>query len=101
MAAEPRGCEVIVRLMGEGQLDVADEDLSSLNTLDAELESAIESGDETAFRAALHALLENVRKVGTPLAPDSLAPSELILPPADAHIDEVRAMLGDEGLIPD
>ncbi|RFS85450.1 hypothetical protein D0T12_10460 [Actinomadura spongiicola] len=92
---------MIVRLMGEGQLDVADEDLSSLNTLDDELESAIESGDETAFRAALHALLENVRKVGRPLPPDSLAPSELILPPADAHIDEVRSMLGDEGLIPD
>ncbi|WP_121435077.1 PspA-associated protein PspAA [Actinomadura pelletieri] len=92
---------MIVRLMGEGQLDVADEDLSSLNTLDDELESAIESGDETAFRSALHALLENVRKVGRPLPPDSLAPSELILPPADAHIDEVRSMLGDEGLIPD
>ncbi|MFI0482260.1 hypothetical protein [Actinomadura sp. 9N215] len=92
---------MIVRLMGEGQLDVAAEDLSALNTLDDELESAIESGDETSFRAALHALLENVRKVGKPLPADSLAPSELILPPADAHIDEVRSMLGDEGLIPD
>lgn len=92
---------MIVRLMGEGQLDVAEEDLPSLNTLDDELEAAIESGDESAFRSALHALLENVRKMGRPLPPDSLAPSELILPPADAHIDEVRSMLGDEGLIPD
>lgn len=58
------GCPVIVRLMGEGQLDVAEDDLSALNILDGELESAIESGDETAFRAALHALLDNVRKVG-------------------------------------
>ncbi|MBD2900329.1 hypothetical protein amrb99_93330 [Actinomadura sp. RB99] len=101
MAAAARGCAVIVRLMGEGQLDVADGDLAALNTLDGELESAIEAGDETAFRAALHALLESVRKVGKPLPADSLAPSELILPPADAAIDEVRAMLGDEGLIPD
>ncbi|TDD67476.1 PspA-associated protein PspAA [Actinomadura rubrisoli] len=92
---------MIVRLMGEGQLDVAADDLSSLNSLDDELEAAIESGDETTFRAALHALLENVRKVGKPLPADSLAPSELILPPADAHIDEVRSMLGNEGLIPD
>jgi hypothetical protein len=92
---------VIVRLMGEGQLDVAADDLAALNALDGELESAIDSGDEAAFRTALHALLENVRKVGKPLAADSLAPSELILPPADAAIDEVRAMLGDEGLIPD
>lgn len=87
--------------MGEGQLDVAAEDLTALNALDDELEAAIESGDETTFRAALVALLDNVRKVGTPLPADSLAPSELILPPADAHIDEVRSMLGDEGLIPD
>ncbi|MBE1535127.1 hypothetical protein H4W34_004960 [Actinomadura algeriensis] len=87
--------------MGEGQLDVAADDLVALNRLDAELESAIESGDEPTFRAALVALLDNVRKVGKPLPADSLAPSELILPPADAHIDEVRSMLGDEGLIPD
>ncbi|MFV2178989.1 hypothetical protein ACFHW2_06210 [Actinomadura sp. LOL_016] len=92
---------MIVRLMGEGQLDVAADDLTALNALDDELEAAIESGDETTFRAALVALLDNVRKVGTPLPADSLAPSELILPPADAHIDEVRSMLGDEGLIPD
>jgi hypothetical protein len=91
---------VIVRIMGEGQLDVADDDLPALNDLDSRLESAIDSGDEAAFRAALHALLDNVRKVGTALPADSLEPSELVLPPVDATIDEVRAMLGDEGLIP-
>ena len=35
------------------------------------------------------------------LPAEDLAPSELILPPADATMDEVRAMLGDAGLIPD
>jgi hypothetical protein len=92
---------VIVRIMGEGQLDVAEGDLSALNTLDSELESAIESGDEAVFRTALHALLEKVRTVGKVLPAEDLAPSELILPPADATMDEVRAMLGDAGLIPD
>ncbi len=87
--------------MGEGQLDVADGDLAALNALDDQLESAIESGDEDEFRGALNALLDNVRKVGRPLPPDSLEPSELILPPVDAAIGEVRQMLGDEGLIPD
>ncbi|RFU38347.1 hypothetical protein DZF91_28180 [Actinomadura logoneensis] len=92
---------MIVRIMGEGQLDVAAEDLAVLNDLDDALETAIESGSEEEFRKALHGLLENVRKVGRALPPDSLEPSELILPPADASIDEVSAMLGDEGLIPD
>jgi hypothetical protein len=92
---------MIVRIMGEGQLNVESQDLSALNALDNELELAIESGDESKFRTALHTLLENVRRVGRPLAEDSLEPSELILPPADSGMDEVRAMLGDEGLIPD
>ncbi|MEV5571194.1 hypothetical protein AB0L06_14185 [Spirillospora sp. NPDC052269] len=92
---------MIVRIMGEGQLDVSAEDLVVLNNLDDALESAIESGDEDEFRKALHGLLENVRKVGKTLPADSLEPSELILPPADASINEVSAMLGDEGLIPD
>jgi hypothetical protein len=92
---------VIVRIMGEGQLDVAEGDLSVLNNLDSELETAIESGDEEKFRGALQALLERVRDVGKTLPPEDLKSSELILPPADATMDEVRAMLGDEGLIPD
>jgi PspAA-like protein len=92
---------MIVRIMGEGQLDVADGDLAGLNSLDSELEAAIESGDEDKFRTALHALLERVRAVGETLPPADLAPSGLILPPADATMEEVRAMLGDEGLIPD
>lgn len=92
---------MIVRIMGEGQVDVADGDLAALNILDAELESAIESGDEEKFRGALHALLEQVRTVGKTLPAEEIAPSGLILPPADATMDEVRAMLGDAGLIPD
>ena len=92
---------MIVRIMGEGQVDVDEGDLTALNTLDSELETAIDSGDEAKFRTALHALLEQVRAVGTTLPAEDLAPSELILPPADATMGEVRAMLGDEGLIPD
>jgi len=92
---------VIVRIMGEGQLAVQEGDLAALNNLDSELETAIDSGDEEKFRSALHALLEQVRTVGKTLPAEDLAPSELILPPADATMDEVRAMLGDAGLIPD
>ncbi|HEU5159909.1 MAG TPA: hypothetical protein VFU43_23130 [Streptosporangiaceae bacterium] len=92
---------MIVRIMGEGQLEVGDDDLTALNALDSDLEAAIESGDEDRFRTALHALLENVRSVGKPLPPDSLESSTLILPPADSDMAEVKAMLGDEGLIPD
>ncbi|MDA0567678.1 hypothetical protein LG943_25630 [Streptomonospora sp. S1-112] len=92
---------MIVRIMGEGQLDLGDADLDLLNQFDRTLEEAIESGSEDTFRKALHDLLERVRQDGKPLPPESLEPSEFILPPADASMDEVRDMLGDDGLIPD
>jgi hypothetical protein len=91
---------MIVRILGEGQLDVPDSELDALNHLDATVESAVEAGDAEAFGAALTALLEGVRRVGTPLPEDSLDDSDLILPPADATIDEVRELLSDDGLIP-
>jgi len=91
---------VIVRILGEGQYDVADDALDELNRLDGAVEAAVDAGDEAAFVPALAALLDGVRSVGAAHAVDSLDESDLILPPEDATIDEVRELLGDEGLIP-
>jgi len=91
---------VIVRILGEGQLEVADSALAELNELDAKLEAAVERGDKDGFAAALAALLGKVRELGTPAEPDALEPSSLILPQADATMDEVRKLLADDGLIP-
>jgi len=92
---------VIVRIMGEGQLRLDASDLDELNRLDDLLGEAIESGDDEAFRSALTTLLEAVRAAGTPVADDELVDSDLVLPYAEAHVDEVRAMLTDDGLIPE
>jgi PspAA-like protein len=91
---------MIVRILGEGQLRVDDSASAELNSLDATLEKAVNSGDEPAFHAALQALIDRVRALGTPLAADALEPSELILPRAEANLDEVRKMLTGEGVIP-
>jgi hypothetical protein len=91
---------VIVRILGEGQFQVDDGATAELNRLDSELEKAVNSNDEAGFTGALGALLAQVRAQGSPLPPDSLEPSDLILPPQDASMDEVRKMLTDEGLIP-
>lgn len=91
---------MIVRILGEGQYDVSDDSVTALNALDQAVESAIESGDETAFRSALEALLAGVRDHGTHHPDDSLDESDLILPPGDATIDEVRELLAGDGLIP-
>lgn len=91
---------MIVRILGEGQLKVANEYLDSLNELDGRLESAVNAGDEEAFRAALAALLTQVRAVGSKLPDDSLEESDLFLPPEDATVEQVKEILGEEGLIP-
>jgi hypothetical protein len=91
---------VIVRILGEGQFKVDDVVASELNQLDTDLEAAVEHGDEAAFTAALTRLLAQVHAQGTPLPPDILEPSELILPHEDSSMDEVRKLLTDEGLIP-
>ena len=91
---------MIVRIMGEGQYDLDDHALDALNGLDNQIETAVEAGDEAMFRTALQGLLVAVRSSGTHHDPDSLDESDLILPPADATIDEVRELLGDDGLIP-
>ena len=70
---------------------------TALNALDGAVEDAVEAGDEAAFAAALAALLAAVRAAGAPLADDCLEDSDLILPPADATLDEVRAAAHGRG----
>ncbi|MFG2993866.1 hypothetical protein ACGFZK_32020 [Streptomyces sp. NPDC048257] len=91
---------MIVRIMGEGQVEVADSHLAGLNKLDDELLAEMQGGDEEGFRRTLGALLDAVRRLGEPLPDDALEPSELILPAPDATLDDVREMLSDDGLIP-
>ena len=91
---------MIVRILGEGQLELDDGHLEELNTLDGALERAIESGDEEAFRQVLITLLDAVREHGRRLPDDVLLPSSAVLPAPDSSLAEVRQLLGDEGLIP-
>lgn len=91
---------MIVRILGEGQLEVPDAELDGLNELDEALIGDMEAGDEDAFRRDLEALLDRIRSTGTPVADDYLGPSDLMLPSADSTLEEVRSLLGEEGLIP-
>lgn len=93
---------MIVRIMGEGQRDVPDSALDALNALDAEVEAALDGGDEVGFSAALGRLLDAVRAAGRPVPDDVLVPSALVLPPPDATAAEVRHLFegSGDGLVP-
>ena len=91
---------MIVRILGEGQFRVPDEEMPGLQELDGKLEAALETDDDASFRTALLALLDRVHEVGRPVPDDELDTSDAILPDREAHVDEVRAMLLDDGLLP-
>ena len=92
---------MIVRIMGEGQWELDEAHVAALNHLDSALEKAVEAGDVTAFSDGFTQLLDVVRREGTRVPDDTLLDSDLILPPADASLEEVRGLLTDDGLVPD
>lgn len=92
---------MIIRILGGGQFDVPDTGSEELNRLDDRLLTAVESEDCTAFVPALQELVAAVGRLGTPLAESSLVASELVVPAADSDLTHVRALMGDDGLIPD
>ncbi len=91
---------MIVRILGEGQYDVPEDAVEALNVCDEALVAAIEARDEAGFTSALGELLRGVHSAGTPTPLDALVPSDLVLPGADSSLEEVRELLGEEGLIP-
>jgi hypothetical protein len=84
---------VIVRILGEGQYSVPDRERGTLEKLDSAIVDAVDNNDEEAFASALSALTAAVREVGEPLADDDFAPSDLVVPFADATLDETKGLL--------
>jgi hypothetical protein len=92
---------MIVRISGEDQYRLADEDMPRLNELDNAVVAACDGGDEKGYAETFAALLDYVRSNGERVADDELAGSDLILPPADLSFEEAGKAFNDEGLIPD
>ncbi|MGI9080944.1 MAG: PspA-associated protein PspAA [Thermoleophilaceae bacterium] len=92
---------MIVRISGEGQFRLPDEDQERLNELDNRAVSAVEAGDETGFKELWAQMLEIVRADGNALGEEELMESDVILPPRDVSFEEAKGEFSGEGLIPD
>ena len=92
---------MIVRISGEGQFRLPDEDAERLNELDNRAVSAVEEGDETGFKELWTQMLELVSGDGNRIGDDELVESHVILPPRDITIEEARGEFTGDGLIPD
>jgi hypothetical protein len=88
---------MIVRILGEGQYTVPDDHRGALEKLDDAIDQAVDRGDDAGFATALAALTAEVRQAGEPLADDDFAPSDLVVPFADASLEETKALLADHG----
>jgi hypothetical protein len=86
---------MIVRILGEAQYDVPEDQRAGLDDLDKTLVKAVDANDEASFTTALMALAAEVRRVGTPLPDDAFIPSELVVPFADASLEETKRLLAD------
>jgi hypothetical protein len=92
---------VIVRISGEGQFRLPEEDRARLNELDNRAVNAVEQGDETGFRELWSQMLEIVAQDGNRLDDDELVESDVIMPPRNVTFDEARDEFSGVGLIPD
>jgi hypothetical protein len=92
---------VIVRIMGEGQWRVDDDEIRELDSLDTEAGKLLEAGDEDGLRRVLGEMADRVRANGEKLPDADLHPSDAIVPPTDLSLDEARELFDGEGLIPD
>ena len=92
---------MIVRIAGEGQFRLPEEDSERLNELDNRAVNAVEQGDEPGFRELWSQMLELVNADGRSLDDDELVESDVILPPRDISFAEARGEFTGEGLIPD
>ena len=92
---------MIVRIAGEGQFRLPDEDAARLNELDNEAVAAVVASDEAKFSELWQQMLDVVASDGEELPDDELVESDVILPPRDISFDEACAEFTGDGLIPD
>ena len=92
---------MIVRISGEGQYRLADEQSQHLNELENAVVAIVEGGSEDGFADAFAAVLDYMRGNGTPVADDDIETSDVIIPPADISFQEAEKDFTGDGLIPD
>ena len=92
---------MIVRIATEGQYRLPEDDAETLNALDNDAVTAVDTGDEDRFHEVFEQMLDLVRREGTPLGEDELEESDVILPPPDISFVEASEEFTGDGLIPD
>ncbi|MEA2046031.1 MAG: hypothetical protein U9N48_05875 [Euryarchaeota archaeon] len=92
---------MIIRIMGEGQYRVPSSVLDELNVIDNRIVDLVAKEDEGGYKNELARLISAVKEKGTPLDPEEIVESDLIVPPGDLTLEEAEKIFGGSGLIED
>jgi len=84
---------MIVRVQGSGQYRLDGAAQGELVSIDARLVAALERGAADEAHTLLGQAVSLVQTRGVALPNDILSPSDLILPPADASLEEIAAVV--------
>ena len=91
---------MIVRVQGSGQYQLAEAAVDQLNQIDLQLVDAVHAHDELRTHGLLQQMIELVQTTGSAIGDDDLVASDTILPPDTVTVEEVQALLHEEGLVP-
>lgn len=92
---------MIIRIMGEGQYRVPSSILDELNVIDNRIVDLVAKEDEGGYKNELARLISAVKEKGSPLDPEEIVESDLIVPPGDLTLEEAEKIFGGSGLIED
>jgi hypothetical protein len=92
---------VIVRISTDGQYELLETDVETLDELDNQAVAACRVGNDEQFSEVFREMLTFVRTNGQRVPDDELKGSDLILPPPDSSMEEAMAEFTGEGLIPE
>jgi hypothetical protein len=90
---------VIIRILGDGQYELDGSHTEAFDALDEALVRHVNAGDDAAYHDDLGALIELVQTRGRALPDDAFAPSDLVLPDPAMSVEEVQALLEEEGQV--
>jgi phage shock protein A len=99
LSAAPAAPGLVVRVQGSGQYRLAQPEIDDLQRLDQQLTEAVPAHDDQRVHALIGQMIALVQTRGTALGHDDVVTSETILPPATITVEEVQALMHDDGLV--
>jgi PspAA-like protein len=92
---------VIVRILGVGQYRIDDATFATANEVDARVQAAADADDAEGFESSLAELISLIQGSGTELPTEEFVGSDAVVPGPGTTLEDARALLSSEGLIPD